>query len=472
MRRWRWILVMGSMLFGTGAIRAQTDTASDGGLQSQIQDLRARLAAQEQQSAQQQAEIASLRQQLGQDWVKQRDSEQVRQVVEQVIADADARTAQVDPNLMAGWDNGFFIGSEDGPYQLRIFGQLQARYVFSHSPEARDESTTPSTELDDSHGGFEVSRLRLGFKGHVVDPTWQYFIWGGYNSSGSGQLLDAYIKKDLGDGGAWTAGQFKTPLWIEYVLSETRQPFVERSLLAQQFSGTYTQGLMLNYKPGPVNLILSLNDGLGTLNTTWNTGGTEFPAVTGRAEWLVFGDWAQYNDSWPGSKPSRVRGGAGHYQEGEFGTNGTSLASGDEANTFRWTSDALLKLGGVHLFGAVLGNHLREAQNVPDLDQYGALAQAGWFVSPDIELVGRYEWGTLDVDEVDDLNLVPVGFNKFFAKHQVKWSTDAGYSFNSLNRAAISGNTFGWSTDTTGWRTDDEGSDGQFVVRSQLQRLF
>lgn len=473
---WAQALVVAALLVGSYA-----HGQDERDMQAQLQELRQRLAAQEQQSAQQQAEIAALRQQLGQDWLKQRDAEQVREVVEQVIADADAKTAQVDPNLTAGWNNGFFIGADDGPYQLRIFGQLQARYLYSHSDNAFDGSiadapATPADEreLDDSHGGFEISRVRLGFKGHVIDPTWQYFVWGGYNSSGGGTLLDLYIRKEVGEGWSLTAGQFKVPLWQEWVFSETRQAFVERSLVSQQFAGAYTQGLVVGYKPGPLNFMLSANDGVGMTNTAWNSAGSETPAVTGRAEWLVFGDWGQYNEfeSWPGSKPSLVLGGAGHYQEGEYGTDGTTLATGDEARQVRWSGDALLKLSGVHLFGAVLGNHLTEAQNVPDLNQYGAVAQAGWFVAPDIELIGRYEWGTLDVEGVDDLSLVTVGFNKFFAKHQIKWTTDAGYSFNALNRAAVGGNAFGWATDSTGWRSDADGEDGQFVVRSQLQLLF
>lgn len=469
-KQWIWVIGFLTIIPGAGHVFAE----GDGDLQAQLQELKARLAAQEQQSAQQQEEIKALRGQLNESWVKQRDAQQVREVVDQVIADADAKTAQVDPNLMAGWNNGFFIGADDGPYQLRLFGQIQARYVYDHSDNASDGSTTPATELDDSHGGFEISRIRLGFKGHVVDPTWQYFIWGGYGATGSGFLLDAYVKKDLGEGWSLTAGQFKVPLWQEWVISETRQAFIERTLISQVFAGAYTQGLVLGYKPGPLNFMLSLNDGVGMTNTAWNSAGSETPAVTGRAEWLVFGDWAQYNEfeSWPGSKPSLVLGGAAHYQRGEYGTAGTTLATGDEADTVRWASDALLKLGGVHLFGAVLGNHLRQADNVPDLNQYGAMLQAGWFVTPDIELLARYEWGTLDVDGVDDLSLATVGFNKFFAKHQIKWTTDAGYSFNALNRTAIGGNTFGWATDSTGWRSDAAGEDGQFVIRSQLQLLF
>jgi hypothetical protein len=274
------------------------------------------------------------------------------------------------------------------------------------------------------------------------------------------------------------------PLLYEWLVSETRGQFVERSLISGCFCGHYTQGVMATLQKEPLRLSLSLNDGLGAVNSAWNadaggamaqTGRVEGVAVTGRAEWRITGDWKQYDDfeGWPNDKPLVVLGAAAHWQQGEFGTSGTRLSTGDDPQIIRWTIDASLERGGANLFLALIGNHLSEAQGVPDLNEYAALAQGGWFLRRDVELVARYEWGDLDVPEIEDLHLVTIGVTKFFAsKHQIKWMTDIGYAFNPLNRASVGGNTFGWPIDFAGWRPDAQDSDGQFVFRTQLQLLY
>ena len=71
---------------------------------------------------------------------------------------------------------------------------------------------------------------------------------------------------------------------------------------------------------------------------------------------------------------------------------------------------------------------------------------------PVMALIGRYEWGDFDLAGVDDLSLLTVGANRFFARHQVKLSADVGYSFNALNMVGVGGNSFGWASPAAGWR--------------------
>jgi len=437
----------------------------DSGWQAEAQALRVRMAEQDAKIAAQEIELAKLRQEVGTDWTTRADA---GQIACEVIADAD--TQATFP--AAGWDKGFFLQSPDGNYRLGLLGQIQGRYMFSTSPNAYDGAT--STDFDDDRGGFEMSRIRLGFKGHVVDPSWQYFIWSGYSGTGSALLLDAYIRKDLGDGWALTAGQFKTPLLQEWLVSETRQQFVERSLV-NGLSGSYSQGLMLSHRDDQLNVMASVNDGLVGINSAWNTEDVESVGVTGRAEWLVCGDWAQYPDfeSWPGEQPMWVLGSGIHYQQGEYGTSGAKLSTGDEAQTIRWTVDSAVEFGGANVFAAFVANHLRDADMVSDIDTYGVVVQGGVFLTDDIETIARYEWGDYGVAGIDPLSIVTVGVNKFFAKHAVKWTTDVAYAFHSLNTMADgAGNMYGWPSSAAGWQPDADSADGQVVARTQVQLLF
>lgn len=430
------LLLFVAVLAGTmPAARAQSTRQ----LQQQIQRQQARLDQQAQA-------IADLKAQLGEDWLTRRRHEQVRQLVHEVLADADARAALLDQKLTAGYDNGFYLGSADGNNLLRIRGMIQSRYVFN----TRDDSGG-----DDSRGGFEIARTRFAFTGHVIDPTWQYMIWTGHHYDGGAMLLDAWIKKDLGSGWAVTAGQFKVPFWREYLVSETKQQFVERSLL-KSFSGGYTQGVKLDYQNQDLHATLSFNDGAKTLNDPWHTEDTDV-ALTGRLVWLVFGKWKQYKqfESWRGDKPMLALGGAAHYQEGESGT------ATEQTDLFRWTVDGTLGLGGANLFAAVIGDHV---DNTSAYDRIGVLVQGGYFVTDEVEVIARYEWADLDLAGDDTLSIATVGVNYFFHKHAARWTLDVGYAFEPVASKIHS--------DFAGYRTDGAGEDGQLVVRTQLQLVF
>lgn len=403
------------------------------------------------------AEVAQLR---GDNWLTEQRSEEIKGLVQDVLADADTRSSLLQSGMTAGYDKGFFLGSSDGNFKLKLMGMIQFRFLYSNQD---------SSPIDDDRWGFENTRTRIGFKGHVVDPTWQYFIWHGWGANGGSLLLDAWIKKDLENGWAIQAGQFKTLSWYEWTLSETRQQFVERSNLDARYGGLYTQGVQAHYSGEQFRLHFALTDGMRTWNTPYNTGpgtitGTlpfqqsnEY-AFSGRAEVLLGGEWAQYSDfeSWNGEEPMYVIGAAAHYQDGEYGT------ADDEMELFQWTVDGSFEFGGGNLYAAFIGNHI-ESSTV-DRDEFGFLIQGGIFLADDWELMARYEWGDMDTDGVDELSVITIGVNKFWYKHGLKWTTDLGFGLNEVNAA--------WGGAGRGWRGDTVDEDGQIVLRSQLHLLF
>ncbi len=419
--------------------------------------------------------VSQLSAQTGEGWLTESRANEIRSMVADVLADADTRASLLEGGQVAGWDKGFKIGSPDGNFMLQIGGYMQVRFGYNH----RDNSS------DDDRWGFDLRRAKITLKGHVIDPSWTYSIQGAFGRdtrpyltgvavdfdeedvttssssiSGPMELDDAYIQKNLGGGWYVRFGQFKLPFLHEELVSSTRQIGLERSLINAAFTLNRSQGVRVQYDADNYRVYGAYSDGAGLKNTSFLTYDTEY-AFTGRGEWLVAGDWKQFDDltSWRGEEFGLLVGGAIHYQRGEFGTAAT------ETDTLSWTLDASAEFGGFGLFAAIVGRHLDfNSAGMADLDQIGFVIEGSVFLADDLDLYGRFEWGDDDIAGNDELAIVTVGVNKYFNKHQLKWSTDIGLAFDEVEAT--------WASSSAGWQTDTDGADNQIVVRSQFQLLF
>ena len=112
------------------------------------------------------SEVDVLRAEQQTDWMSEQRAEEIRELVQDVLADADTRASLQGSGMAAGYDGGFFIQSDDNSFKLKFNGQLQTRWLFNH------RSTDNPAESGNSYG-FEVRRFKLKFSGYVVDPSWQ-----------------------------------------------------------------------------------------------------------------------------------------------------------------------------------------------------------------------------------------------------------------------------------------------------------
>ncbi len=392
-------------------------------------------------------EVQVLRNDQNKNWLDEKRTEEVKALVKEVLNDADTRASLLENGVTAGWNNGFFMASEDGSFKLRVMGMIEFRY----GVQLRSESGG-----DNGQHGFEIPAVRYGFKGHMIDPSWQFFIWNGHGTTGSYTALNAMITKVFNPTWSVTVGTQKVPFWREYLISETAIAFPDRTPLANIFSEGYTEGLWINYKKDWLKAVLCLSDGGSRYVSANAISDAEGMAVSLRAEAVVVGDWKQAKDSeaWLGNDPFVMLGGAVHFEQGEYGD------STDEAQQLSWTVDATLKYKGFSIMGAFVAKHISET--TVDTDQYGALVQGGLFVAQDLQLIARYGWGDLDSASEEDLQIASIGFNKFFRGHALKFTGELGYSFNPI--------TSGWSV--AGWQTDGAGQDGQIMARAELHLLF
>jgi hypothetical protein len=425
--------------------KAEDVAATDQALARQVAELQRLVADQSK-------EISAMRAERGDTWLNERRAEEVKALIHEVLSDAETRASLLDSGLQAGWKNGFFLADDQGNFLLKFKGMVQSRWTMGVQDQA-------AVGTDDTRSGFELSRTRFSFSGHVIDPSWKYMIWTGYGSTGGNALLDTTITKTFGDGWYVTVGQFKAPMWREWTVSECAQQMVERSLINAAFSGGYTQGVILGVKREDWAALVAFNDGAGNLNAAWNTQDVEY-AISGRGEYKFAGEWSQYSqfESWQGEPFMAVVGAGVHWQQGEEGTT----APAQETDTFVWSVDAALEFGGANLFAAFIGSHSNGETFYTD--GYGLLLQGGYFVTEKLELVGRYEWGNDDLNNTDDLSILTVGGNYFFAKHALRLSADVGYAFNGVSATFASAGT--------GWQQDAVGSTGQVVMRAQMQLLF
>lgn len=466
------LLALGStVLLGVaGVVHADTTSSSD--LKAEMAALRAR--------------VAELEGRQNEAWLNERRAEEVKTLVKEVLTDADTRASLLEGGMTAGHNGqNFWIGSEDGSFLLKICGQIQVRYY--------GDFQNNTTSTDQEAGGFEVSRAKVEFAGHISSPKFTYALRLAVDEANNNVFAEKItIGHELMDGLWIVLGEDKAPFLREELVSSANQLAVERSLVNEFFTLGYVQGLWVNWNAHEqVNLSVAISDGArsgeqGTSVTAiggspmtggikpYDVDGTDF-AITARGDVLIMGTWDQLADftAWSGQDTSVSLGAAVHYQVGD--DTGTAVSGG---SLFAWTVDGSMEWNGLNLFAAAVGAHADpRATGAPTANLYGVVVQGGYHVIPDkLELFARYEWidfdkGTTGTVE-DDVNLATFGANYYINKHATKFTLDVTWAFDPIisTDIASAANTAG--RNKVGLRSDAAGEDDQVLIRAQMQLLF
>lgn len=416
-------------------------------------DTESRIASLEQQITELKAQAAN------NSWLA--NSEEVRAMVNEVVADSATRTSLLQDGAMAGYmgpGKGFMLASGDGGFSMNIYGYNQFRWIWNN----RDSGG--AADFDENNVGFEASRTVFGFRGNLFDKDLAYNVSFLADYSGGVTLYDAYFDWALDEGWSIRWGQYKDFFQREDLVGDTTQLAVDRSFVSQICSLGRTQGVALNYASENFKFSVGYNDGYVPAYTSFagqnaNTGftadGTEFGA-TARVDWLAAGTWDQFNDftSWSTDEDfGFLLGGGVAWQNGEYGT----LSS--EVENFQYTIDASAEWGGPSLFASFTGRS-NDTQGGSDFDQMGFVAQGSFNIDDKVEPFVRYEWFDWDGAVTDDTNIITVGFNYFFNNHDWKWTTDVVFGLDPI-------------TGTYAGVLPDTGTeDGQWALRTQMQVAF
>ena len=456
------------LLAGAATLTLTGGSFAESDMEAQNDELRARISELE-------SRLGAVESQNSDSWLTEQRADEVRALVQDVLADADTRSSLLSQGMTAGYDDGAVIASADGNWLLRTNLHMQQRYVMNFGNDG-------DLAIDDDRWGFENTRTKFIMSGNVVSPEWFYYVdvnvgtavgldfgVGGvpiveaFDREGVG---NAYLGYDYGNGWKVMMGSMKAPLLREELVDSRYQLAVERSLVNYLYTGGYTDGIVLDYMGDQFHVTGGYTDGANRGQTTWNTADTDF-SFTVRGEWLAMGTWDQFTDmtSPPGEEQGLMIGGAIHYETGESDT------LFDDVDVLVLTGDVSWEFGGGNVFAALIYSSVDTPGGVADYDPLAIVIQGGYYLNDTWELYGRYEWSDLDIPGAEDINIFTIGVNKYFADHHAKWTTDIGVAFDPVIGDDVLA-SFEAGFPITGWRVDPAGEDGQVVIRTQVQIVF
>ena len=462
---------IGALAIGLGLNAAMAGTSVDSMTDQQLREMVLELKS----------EVDVLRSSQDEDWLTERRAEEIRGLVSDVLADADTRASLQGGGMTSGYDKGFFIASNDGNWKLNMNYQLQVRWTFNHAQDQADSY------------GFEIRRSKLKFKGHIVDPSWQYALsivssrqavqFESKSQKANMFIENAYINKKLDNDMYVRVGQFKAPFLREELVSSSRQLAVDRSMVNNAFTWSYTQGIMLGYRNDTFKIEGMYNEGPNNINSQASTDGGK-QGLTGRAELLLGegADWSMFK----GLNAKRTDGKMGGMlgaAVGWFNGNNSSVqeyGNADVPRSIAWTVDGTVAGDGWTVFSYFAWSDGKDRYLSPardSQDSWGWVIQGGALVADDIELFARYELGDIrhGVSEGglpdDELSALTFGGN-WFINNNVKISADWGYSFNPVTDGGTAPTSADYTSSGTGWRSDSGDNDGQWLLRAQMQLIF
>ena len=450
-------LLAGSTLTLTGvsyaAVEGNNDTAT------QISELK--------------AEIAALKGNQGEQWLTEQRADQIRGVVQDVLADSNTRSSfQQAGGATAGYNNGFFISSADGNYSLKINALEQVRFVWNN---------TYQDTKDQNSWGFENRRTQAFFSGNVVDPSWKYLVGMAYDAqndpynadAGNFNLYYAMVTKTFGDGFSVSVGQMNVPFTVESNLFNAGSTQMgDYSIFEYMFGAGQQVGAMAKIEKdafrvsaGWYNIVQT--DVSGTVGQSWDNTDNQSIAIASRAEYKVAGTWDQFSkeSSFKGEEFGLLIGGGVIWQNGRAQNSDSTY----NANPLGLTADAQAKFGGFNLIGQFLWQ-----DGYPGTDSsssvWGFNVQGGAFVTEDLEVFGAWAYADTAGDgggtgSFGTTNYLQTGANWYFAKNSIKATVMGIIPLN--NDAAQAGNLRDFEG---GVGLSDQ--DNNFSLVCQLQVMF
>lgn len=170
------------------------------------------------------ARIADLEQKENNNWLTAERTEQIRGIVQSVLADAKTRGQVSLTNDNFGYNNGFFIQSSDKNFRLLVDGYSQFRYTFASDQVQHAAAFGKSQPKNGDASGFDFRYGRLFFSGNAFTPNLTYMIMGDFGSdSGNAnnfQLVNNYVAYRFNDLINIRAGSYLVPFSrLQYISS-------------------------------------------------------------------------------------------------------------------------------------------------------------------------------------------------------------------------------------------------------------
>jgi hypothetical protein len=376
----------------------------------------------------------------------------------------------------------------EGDSNVKLGGFGQFRYYMNFRD---DPASSPGSHDSGFTNGFEATRTRLQATGNIMSKDFTFKIEGDFNQMGFFTLLDAYGNFNFGNGSSITIGQWQHPMWREWSLSPKGQLAADVSVVTAIFNPGYTQGIGYQWRGDAFGFFVSGNDGFNSGNTPYTTPGptgvtsTGAPVATvgppGEADYGVSarfefkggGGWEQFDEftSWRGNPMMWLVGASAHAQFN--GNTAATPASAVQFSSYNFAVDAMFKGNGWNAYGAVIAQLVDPSAGDSALD-FGAVAQAGIFVTENLELFGRWDGVFPDSDRSGDdmFSTVCAGVNfyPYPKSNAVKFTGDVQWFLNEPTTNDLV-NSFAFTDPNVVGLRPDANSD-QFAIRLQFQWMF
>jgi phosphate-selective porin len=417
-----------------------------------------RLSKMEQMLQKQNEEINLLRKQLSnQDEgnLNKARSDEIRQMVKEILADEEFRNQIYQPTLQAGYDKGFYIKSSDDSFYLNTSAKTQFRYTGIQRQD-RDRTVVGNVRQDDT-SGFDFTRMRLYFTGWMWTKDLKYNIAleGSTNSSVDGgiKLKHAYFDYQYTKGQYVQWGKFLLPFGKQAVNASTyKQMFIDYSMATATFTPGDSLGVMghgdvvpnkLGYSIGLFNGANDGQDGSARSDDKF--------AVAGRTVYHVLAGYDEGDevDLVYHEKPAMDVGASMMYNQNRSDANGQSLVYGVSdlirdgrsgygtssslgTDVLQFGADTGFKYRGFSLsaeyFTRVVNDDApwsqwRALTDGNNGSAQGGYIQAGYFIIPKkLDINGRLSsvWGLGDDIATEEA----IGMNYYIRGHSLKLSAD------------------------------------------------
>ncbi|HVX83627.1 MAG TPA: porin [Phycisphaerae bacterium] len=444
------------------------------------------------------AEFAAVKQRLAelearedQNWMTQERTQEIRAIVEDVLADANARKQQAD-GASFGYKDGFYIQTDDDRFKLVIGGYAQFRYEYALQNAYNNRtlgsrtlgagSSAPRVTPSDpgNASGFDIRRARLNFSGNLLSPDLTFKLEGDFEGGAGGTfgITDAFVAYRFTDNFRIRVGSYKVPFAKAELTPDPFGAFAERAEVLSPFDPIRSLGVSLygDLLHDKATYEVALNDGsrANTLRQVDTIGGTanldNRLGAYARVQWAGSGKVSQFSeesDLRPAPDNDQfiwLLGGALGYESQNAANNAfpspqttavtTGLSNADgpgftnytlNGDLFRATLDWSAKWHGLSFNTAAYfqqvnanpGNTSTTAtassigpfgRTDSSFFQHGYYGQIGYFVVPQkLEVLGRI--GGLFTEGYPNVGeYYSLGANYFFYGQNMKLQSDITYS--------------------------------------------
>jgi phosphate-selective porin OprO and OprP len=337
-----------------------------------------------------------------------------------------------------GYDNGFFLETQDGNYRLQFQGHFQARFTYGFLEQAPDTYT------------FAVQRGEIDLFGHVLSPTLRYFFEMNLatrnaatttpvctdagctttanavtseSTSGVATLNDFFMDwvpiRQVGV----KFGQYKVPYLIEELTPPWKLEFVDRSLASSVFDlfrdiGVDVHGALANSRIGYDAFVMN---GAGQNNLDTNQS-----ILAGvRFEFSIAGKYKRSEaDVEYSETPNAGVGIAYAFQKLASSAELGTIAAGTKVS--RGTIDASLKYRG---FSVEADAFVTRTHTGPAITNFGYNAQVGYFIVPKHFEIAMRADGAIVKNMPDPYEYV-LALSYYIDGHPIKFQTDFSYLLN------------------------------------------